>query len=430
MLVKPGRMMSGRERPGYGTLAARILLSAASVAENATAGTAIGTLSVENGSGSYTFTIDTDTDGKFQLDGAGLEVGAALDYETATSHDVTISADNGVDDPILRTFTITVTNVADVLPSAFVAGDWSVASGDEQASVTIANLPAAGEASISDIDYRVDGGAWTSTGGTGSFTITGLTNAVEYDIEIRAVSSVGDGPGSDTKAVTPRFGNDAFTKILLHMDGTDGATTFTDSNAGSSAHTWTAAGNAQIDTAQSKFGGASALFDGTGDWITTPDSADFTLGSGDWTCDFWFNCTAAGGTFENICGQVNSANDSTTRSFSIARSSTNVMLASLRVGGANRNVTGATQFTNAVNTGWHHLALVRTGGNVLMFIDGVQDATQTVTGSFNDSSNVFAVGQAGEVTANPWTGWVDEFRLSVGIARWTSDFTPPAKAYA
>ncbi len=58
------------------------------------------------------------------------------------------------------------------------------------------------------------------------------------------------------------------------MNGADGSTTFTDSATGGS-HTWTAYGNAQIDTAQNKFGGASGLFDGSGDYIDTPDSPDW-----------------------------------------------------------------------------------------------------------------------------------------------------------
>ena len=80
-------------------------------------------------------------------------------------------------------------------------------------------------------------------------------------------------------------GNDSFTKVLLHFDGADAATTITDDNAGGSAHTWTAAANAQIDTAQFVFGGASLLIDGTGDYVSTPDHADFTLGSSDFAVE-------------------------------------------------------------------------------------------------------------------------------------------------
>lgn len=92
-----------------------IALTSASVAEDATSGTAIGVLSVTNGSGTYTFTKTADPDTKFAInvDGVTLETAAALDYETATTHSVTIQADNGVDPVIERTFTIYVTDVAE-----------------------------------------------------------------------------------------------------------------------------------------------------------------------------------------------------------------------------------------------------------------------------------------------------------------------------
>lgn len=66
------------------------------------------------------------------------------------------------------------------------------------------------------------------------------------------------------------------TKSLLHMNGVDASTTFTDTASGGT-HTWTASGNAQIDTAQSKFGGASGLFDGNGDYIWSADCPDWAL---------------------------------------------------------------------------------------------------------------------------------------------------------
>src|SRR5690606_29617491 len=93
-------------------------------------------------------------------------------------------------------------------------------------------------------------------------------------------------------------------KVLLHFEGSDGSATFTDSNIGGAAKTWTANGNAQIDTAQSKFGAASGLFDGTGDYITTPDHNDFTLGSSDFTIDFWAKRNSNGNM--RIYGQANS----------------------------------------------------------------------------------------------------------------------------
>jgi hypothetical protein len=219
-------------------------------------------------------------------------------------------------------------------------------------------------------------------------------------------------------------------KVLLHFDGSDTSTTITDNNSGGSAHTWTAAGNAQIDTAQSKFGGASGLFDGTGDYVTTPDHADFTLGSGAWTVDFWFRCNVAGGTIERLCGQCDSTPTNASTSFRIQRTAANVIEAIACVSTAATTCTGTTQFTDAVNTGWHHCALVRTGDILRLFIDGAQEGSDgAISGTVNDSSSVLAVGTNGAVTTEPWTGWIDEFQLTVGAALWTAAFTPPAAAY-
>ena len=71
--------------------------------------------------------------------------------------------------------------------------------------------------------------------------------------------------------------------LLLHGDGTNGSTTIIDSS--SSPKAVTAVGDAQISTAQSKFGGASIAFDGAGDWLTTPASNNFAFGIGDFTIE-------------------------------------------------------------------------------------------------------------------------------------------------
>lgn len=224
-------------------------------------------------------------------------------------------------------------------------------------------------------------------------------------------------------------GNDDFTKILLHMDGVDASTTFTESAHAGAAHTWTAAGNAQIDTGITKFGTGTGLFDGTGDYITTPDHADFTLGSGDFTVDFWFNRAGGDGAARFICGQSDNAGTTTTRAFQVLLSTGNVVLFScFDAAGSATTVTGTTTFTA---TGWHHVAGVRTGNVLRLFVDGTQEGGDVAFSvAVNDSANAFGVGSLGEVTANTWNGSLDEFRLSVGIARWTANFTPPTAAYS
>lgn len=95
---------------------------------------------------------------------------------------------------------------APTAPDAFAAGDWSIAPGDGRADITINALPGNGGATITDIEYRLDGGAWVSSGDTSSFTIVGLSNGQAYDVELRALNSVGAGAASDTKQVTPEGG--------------------------------------------------------------------------------------------------------------------------------------------------------------------------------------------------------------------------------
>jgi hypothetical protein len=78
--------------------------------------------------------------------------------------------------------------------------------------------------------------------------------------------------------------------LLLHGDGTNGSTTITDSSI--SPKTVTAVGNAQISTAQSKFGGASIAFNGTTSYLTTPANSDFAYDA-DFTIECWLYLTGS-----------------------------------------------------------------------------------------------------------------------------------------
>jgi hypothetical protein len=217
--------------------------------------------------------------------------------------------------------------------------------------------------------------------------------------------------------------NDEYTKVLLHFNGTDASTTITDTNVGGSAHTWTANGNAQLDTAVKQFGTAALLCDGTGDYVSTPDHADFNLGSGDFTIDLWFNCTAAAAVGGGLAGQCDAVPTASTMSFFIERDPTDLNIrAFFGFNGVSLvSLTSTTTFTDAINTGWHHLAVVRSGDTVTLYIDGVAEDTDALVGTVNNSTDVLAVGRPGDY-GSLWTGSIDEFRLSVGIARWTANF--------
>lgn len=89
-----------------------ILLSGGTIAENAALNTVVGLLSVANGTGPYSFSITADPDSKFAIANVNeLQIDAALNYEAATSHSVTIAAADGSPIPSPRTFIVNVTDV-------------------------------------------------------------------------------------------------------------------------------------------------------------------------------------------------------------------------------------------------------------------------------------------------------------------------------
>jgi hypothetical protein len=215
------------------------------------------------------------------------------------------------------------------------------------------------------------------------------------------------GPGYLAGAVA---GNDAFTKILMHLDGN-----VNDTNAGGASHVWTNHGASFV---AGEFGSAASFSGST--WIDTPDSADYTLGTGDFTIDFWFNVQGGAGTFRRAFGQLDStgANQAITANLSTANK-WNIVF---NGGGT---LLGVTAFPSA---GWHHFAFVRVSGSYGLFLDGILDVTGSL-GAINDSPDTFSIGRGGAAAASGFIGFIDEFRLSVGIARWTANFTPPAFPY-
>ncbi|MBI4115398.1 MAG: LamG domain-containing protein [Candidatus Omnitrophica bacterium] len=216
----------------------------------------------------------------------------------------------------------------------------------------------------------------------------------------------------DYDVVAGAGGIDASAVLMLHANGTDASATFTDSSQ--TPKTLTANGNAQIDTAQSKFGGASALFDGSGDYLSIPDSADWDFGTGDFTIDFWVR-------FNTVGTQV--FVDRNAGDIAVRRGSDGTLKFSIN---GNDQIVSAT-WSPSVNV-WYHIAAVRSGTSAYLFVNGVQLGS-TGTSSHNITGTTgMAVGARGD-GYTPIDGWMDEVRISKGIARWTSNFTPPTGEY-
>jgi hypothetical protein len=202
-----------------------------------------------------------------------------------------------------------------------------------------------------------------------------------------------------------------------------GSTGYSTSTRYTNAKTIAANGNAQITTAQSKFGGASGLFNGNGAYLSTPDSADWAFGSGDFTIDFWvrFNVLPTAGNSAVIVAQYAGINNRAT--FFLRNTAGTYTWEQEVISGGVVTVSIVKTATVSAST-WYHVALVRSGSSWYIFQDGTQVGT---TGSDSDSVPDYAgslyIGQYGGGGAY-FNGWLDELRISKGVARWTSNFTP------
>ena len=229
-------------------------------------------------------------------------------------------------------------------------------------------------------------------------------------------------------------GIDTYTKLMLHMDGLDGSLSITDSSG--SAHVMSADSGASLSTAVYKYGTASAKTDGVDDKISTADHADFNLGSGTFTIDFWVRFTSfpAVGNWLSILGQVASVNDYW--SLNVYNDGGDAMLyLETRTGG------GA--FTRPVYTGssagmttnvWYHIAVVRGWGGVAngwaITVNGTAYGTATDATTLPDVAGSFYSGYGVAAgTGYFHNGYIDELRISKGTARWLSNFTPVTQAY-
>lgn len=221
---------------------------------------------------------------------------------------------------------------------------------------------------------------------------------------------------------------DSSVVLLLHGEGDDASTTIVDSSP--SHKSVTRAGHAQIDTAQKKFGAASILFDGTTDYVYVADSADWYLGTGDFTIDFWvrFAALPTSGNFAMFVGQRDDDNNRWTLLLGNT-SGVYRLYATGRGGSGNldpsRNLPGL-----STNT-WYHFAFTRAGNSFKWFMNGNQISTEyTSSNSYPNLTSNLTVGARNGDGAWALNGWIDELRIVKGKAIWTASFDVPTEAYA
>ena len=284
---------------------------------------------------------------------------------------------------VLESLDITITAITNANPGVITATAHGLSDGDH---ITFAGVD--GMTELNGNEYLVD----DATANT--FTLT----------------TIGGSP-IDTTSYGIFVAHSA-TILLLHFNSN-----FAD--ASDTPHIPVQNGDVTTSTAQKKFGTASAIFDGTGDYISIPDSADFFFDTGDFCIDFWVRFTAVTNCafwtqYVDADNHISLYRDAGDMVF-IAKAAT--------VDQAQYSFT----WTPSTNT-WYHVSATRNGTSFKIFIDGVSQTLTTGTAISTNSIPNLAVNPqiAGtQLAAAGLNGYIDEFRITKGAARYTANFTPP-----
>ena len=181
-------------------------------------------------------------------------------------------------------------------------------------------------------------------------------------------------------------------------------------------------GNAQISSAQTKFGGGSMSFDGTGDYLSTVSTPNLSFGSGNFTIECWVYANSLG-SYNALVAQWPDNGGTTNNSYVLEAVSPDMVF---------YWASGSTLYGPAtlgtITTGvWTHYAICRSGNTLYPFKNGVLGTTVAISQTLNSPTSAVTVG--GQVAGGGgWNGYIDDLRITKGYARYTSNFTPATSA--
>ena len=237
-----------------------------------------------------------------------------------------------------------------------------------------------------------------------------------YTTFLNSITNWAIGTGN-INSTQPPLGIDTYTKLMLHLDNnlTDSETT---------PKTVTASGSGHFYSSQYIFGGYSYGFNGVDAYLSCGTSTDFNL-TGDFTIDGWFQFTQVSTQQYLFSSETNVANrltlfwDGTQNRFKFSEVVSGVVTDIL-----------IANYTLSINT-WYHIAMIRFGNVWSLYINGVLVNSSTLSRTLG-AYNTCYIGTYYDsgAPANFFTGYIDEYRVSNGIARWISNFTPPNHPYS
>jgi hypothetical protein len=179
-------------------------------------------------------------------------------------------------------------------------------------------------------------------------------------------------------------------------------------------------GDSRVTSANSVFGGSAMFFDGTGDYLKIPDSENFTYGSNNFTIESRiFPIQTGDRRFYSHYP------DSSNQFFIRLNNSTNTIA-------FNAALSGSTLFSNTSSVGatlntWSHVAVVRNGNGITTYLNGANVGSVAYSGSLPNYNAPLLISSY-DGTNEHFLGYIDDFRITKGIARYTGNFTVSANA--
>jgi len=248
---------------------------------------------------------------------------------------------------------------------------------------------------------------------------------------------VGDARDTSTATAGSRLYDQAnvdSTDVKLLIHGNEGSgQSFTDSSL--SNHTITANGTVAHSTTQSKFDGGSMYFGGSADYLQIDDSADWNFGAGDYTFDCWIYPTAVN-IYGGIINQGEDASNYQMNSLEMYTDGTGNIRWLIRNSSPTTFVDIKTPSGSIVVNNWYHIAAVRYAGaggsatSYKIYINGIESASATSGTTLMDLPWPMYIGVRDKNNGDQqwyFEGYMDEVRITKGVALWTQDFTPPAR---
>lgn len=239
--------------------------------------------------------------------------------------------------------------------------------------------------------------------------IAALAPRINPRVNIAAPASIITVAGATPSAIgahDPYFSSNS---LGLHFDGANNSTTFTDSS--SNAFTITRVGDTKISTAQSKFGGASAYFDGSGDYLTCPTaSGAFNYGSGNFTIQAWVNVDDTVG-IKSIAGVWPSDAQGSWRFLVVGDT-----IQFLWITSTGTSATAASSVCITSGT-WEHVAAVRNGGTITLYNNAVSVGSASISGSIRNTASTLSIGRNEDSNTWQMKGYMDDLLITKGVAR-------------